>query len=433
MTDNIFASDFRAESYWWTAAPRPNDPTPAEIPTKTDVAIVGSGYTGLSAALTLARAGRNVVVLEAGTPGYGASSRNAGYVGKTLKHSFGTLLQSLGKRPATQIFGEMQAAFDCVSNLIRDEQIECHYQECGRFMAARSAQQYEEMAKELEVKRKYLGDTYEMIPKSRQHEILGIDRFYGGALIPDLAGVHPGLYHLGLLERVKRAGVTILGNTKVTRITHERSDFTVTTSNGQLDARNVFVATNGYTGKEMPWYHRRLIPFRGFMIATEELPEEQLSKVFPQHRTNHDYSHNLIHFRRAPDSQRILFGGLTGTMTDDLPLMAKRLHSKLAETVPDLAAVKISRAWNGFCAGTFDLYPHIGVHEGVHYAMGYCFAGLPMGTYLGQKAALQILGDQSGATVFGQRDFSTKWWYTGKPWFLPLFMAHYNWLDSKAR
>lgn len=433
MSDELFAPDFKSEPYWWMAAPRPDVEPEAELPGKADVVIVGSGYTGLSAALTLARANRDVLVLDAGVPGFGASSRNAGYVGKTLKHGFGPLLESLGKSAAMQIYREMQAAFDCVTNLIREEQIECHYQQCGRFMAANSPQHYDSMARELEIKRKHLGDEFEMIPRARQHEVLGSDTFCGGAVIPSLGGLHPGLYHLGLLERVKNSGATVVGNTRVDRIVNRGDTFEVTTERGRVTAKDVFVATNGYTGKETPWLHRRLIPFRGFMIATEELPEDLLQRVFPKSHTNHDYNNNLVYFRRAPDSPRVLFGGLTGTMTDNLRAMVPRLHAKLVETAPALSAAKVSRAWNGFCAGTFDLYPHIGLHDGVRYAMGYCFAGLPMGTYLGHKAARQILGDPEGKTVFSEREFPTKWWYTGTPWFLPIYMAHYNWLDRRGK
>ena len=433
MSEELFAPDFKSEPYWWMAAPRPDVDPEEKLPDKADVVIVGSGYTGLSAALTLARASRDVLVLDVGVPGFGASSRNAGYVGKTLKHGFGSLLDSLGKNAAMQIYREMQAAFDCVTNLIREEQIECHYQQCGRFMAANSPQHYESMARELEVKRKHLGDEFDMIPQTRQHEVLGTDTFCGGAVIPSLGGLHPGLYHLGLLERAKNAGATVVGNTRVDRIVNRGDTFEVTTERGRVVAKDVFVATNGYTGKQTPWLHRRLIPFRGFMIATEELPEDLLQRVFPKSQTNHDYNNNLVYFRRAPDSPRVLFGGLTGTMTDNLRAMVPRLHAKLVETEPALSEAKVSRAWNGFCAGTFDLYPHIGLHDGVRYAMGYCFAGLPMGTYLGGKAARQILGEPDGKTVFSKHVFPTKWWYTGTPWFLPIYMAHYNWLDRRGK
>lgn len=431
--ESVLASDFKEEPHWWTTAPRPAESATA-VPGRADVAVIGSGYTGLSAALTLARGGRDVVVFEAGPAGYGGSSRNAGFIGKTLKHSFSNLLDGHGDNYAIAVYREMQAAYDCVVNLIRDEQIDCQLEVRGRYMAANSASHYENMARELDIKRKHLGDAFEMVPREEQHREIGTDTFHGGAVIPDLGALHPGLYQLGLLDRARSAGATVIDHTPVVSITNNEQHFSVATPRGSIETRDVVIATNGYTGSATPWQQRRVIPFRGFMVGTEELPEETLSRLFPNSRVTHDFNNNLLFMRRAPDKRRLLLGGLTGTMSDNLPVMAKRLQAKIAATFPDLANVRISRAWNGYCAGTFDLYPHTGVHDGMHYALGYCFAGVPMGTYLGDKMAKRILGSANSETIFSERPFPAKWWYRGgSPWFLPLHMAHMNHLDRLGR
>ena len=373
------------------------------------------------------------MVLEAGPAGFGASSRNAGIVGKTLKHSFSSLLESSGENYAVATYQELQNAFDYVTGLIAEEGIACHYTLCGRYMAANSPSHYEAMARELELKRKYLGVESEMVSRADQGREFASDLYHGGAIVPDLGSLHPGLYHSGLLDSAVRAGAGVFGHTPVTNIRREADGFEVVSGRGVLKARDVAVATNGYTRSATPWLRRRIVPFRAFMIATEELPEDQLSRILPNNRTAQDFNNNLIYLRRAPDSPRLLLGGLTGTMTDNLRKMGQRLHHKLTTVFPDLKGTRLSRAWNGFGGGTFDLYPHIGTHNGMHYALGYCFAGIPMGTYLGHKMALRILGAPDAATIFDDRSFPTKWWYHGQPWFLPAYMARYNWLDRRGQ
>ena len=431
VTESPFAEDFREEPWWWTSAPRPKEPV-QPLPERVDVAVVGSGYTGLSAALTLARAGREVVVMEAGVPGEGASSRNAGYVGKTLKHSFASLLAKHGERYAVEVYQEVAAAHDYVLELIQSEQIECHYERNGRYMAALSPSQYEAMASDLELKQRYLGQEAEMVPRAQQHREIGSDRYYGGAVIPELGCVHPGLYHLGLLEHVVNAEVRVIANTPVVELLRDDRGFTVVTDRGRFRARDVVVATNGYTGRATPWLRRRVVPFHAWVIVTEELDEERLQRVLPNARVFHDFNNNLEYMRRLPDAKRLLFGGLTGTVSGDLRGMAMRLHAKLRHNLPELDGVRISRAWTGQGAGTLDMWPHIGHHSGLHYAMGYCFAGLPMGTYLGHKLALQMIGDPQGETLFAEREFPSNPLYWGNPWFVPGVMKYYDWQDRRS-
>lgn len=425
------APPLKQEPYWWDAAPRPVLPE-RPLPARVDVAIVGSGYTGLSAALTLARAGRSVAVFDSGDAGFGGSSRNAGYVGRTLKHGFGEILERHGSARAAAIYRELKAAFDHVTGLVERERIDCHVQRCGRYIAARSPADYEAMARELELKRRHLGDEFEMVPRAEQHREIGSDLFCGGAAIPDHASLHPGLYHLGLLERATAAGAQILARTRVTGIERDGAEFTVATERGRIGARDVLVATNGYTGKATPWLHRRIIPFNGFMIATEPLPPALVARVLPNDRTVLDYANNIRFMRRAPDGSRILFGGLTGPAEPDLERKAARLHALLARIVPDLGGVRLSHVWTGRCGATMDLYPHIGARDGAHFALGYCFAGVPMGTWLGYKSARRILGEADSATAFDDLPFRSQPLTWANPLLVRLFMANYDRKDRRS-
>ena len=271
-----------------------------------------------------------------------------------------------------------------------------------------------------------------MVPRAEQHAEIGSDLYHGGQIVPDLAAVHPGLYQLGLLERAQAAGARIVANTAVTGLRREAAGFTLATARGPVRAREVVLATNGYTGPATPRLRRRVIPFRAYMIATEPVPRELLDRLFPKGRTYHDYNNNLFYMRPSPDRERILMGGFTGSIEQNLRTMAKRLHRALARIFPDLAKTRLGHVWTGFGSASFDLYPHIGVDQGVHYAMGYCFAGLSMGTYLGHKLGRRILGGADAATVFDGRPFPTRPYYLGTPWFVPFALAWLNWQDRQA-
>jgi len=428
--NEIFSADFKEQPYWWDAAPRrqsPQQPLPAYV----DVAIVGSGHTGLSAALTLARAGRSVALFDSGDPGEGASTRNAGYVGRSLKHSFASIMEHDGLERAKNVFHDMRAAFDYVFKLVQTEQIDCKLRQPGRFIAALDQSQYDSMAKEYGLREKHLGDVFEMVPRARLTGETGAQGYVGGAAIPDHGCFHPGLYHQGLQDRAIAAGVEIHGHTPVTGFQRDGEDLVVMTGRGAVRARDAIVATNGYVDESLPWFRRRVVPFHGYMIATEPVPPAVMDRISPQRRPFIEYTHDIFFMRPSPDETRILFGGFTGGPVADLKAKAARLHQALRRMVPDLAAVRLSHAWTGKCAASFDLYPHIGRNDGVHYAMGYCFAGVPMGTWMGSKVALKLMGDKQGATSFDDLPLRRPFWYSGNPWFVPLYMKYLDWQDRR--
>src|SRR4030095_14988070 len=180
-----------------------------------DVVIVGSGYTGLRAALTLARAGRNVAVFDKERPGYGASRRNAGFLGRTLKWPYVDLKASKGAAYAAAIYRDLSMAYESILAFIEEEGIACHAVRCGRLIAATSAAHYAVLERELAGMKADLGLPYSMLPRARLREEMATDLYDGGAVIPDLGSLHPGLYHRGLMTKASAAGVAIFGNSEV--------------------------------------------------------------------------------------------------------------------------------------------------------------------------------------------------------------------------
>ncbi|EHK54786.1 NAD(P)/FAD-dependent oxidoreductase [Allomesorhizobium alhagi] len=430
----LFADDYLEEPYWWSAAPlsaADGNTVPGSLDGKADVVIVGGGITGLVAALHLARSGCDVAVLDAQRIGEGAARRNAGFVGRTLKRSVEWLAERSGREHAMKVYRELDAALHGVQAFVERERIECHYQTCGRFIAANSKAHFRALIAELEQTRQAVGFDYSVVEKHDVHKEIASDCYHGGAVIPDLGSIHPGLYHASLVRKALDAGVRLYPLTNVVGVDHGASGKTIRTSKGDIAALHVVVATNGYTSRNLKWLARRVIPFRGFVIATELLPPETIDKVIPRRRTYLDTRMNIDFIRPAPDSSRILFGGMTGTASSTATPLAGALRDRLVKILPDLKGVRLSRAWTGHCAGTFDFMPHIGTKDGVHFALGYNFAGIPLGTHFGEKIAARILQRGDTSSVFDVEKFPTAPFFNGSPWFVPLAMRYFDWHDDR--
>jgi len=429
----IFASDFKETPYWWDALARPTrERAEAQVamPGSADVAIVGGGLTGVSAAYELACAGRSVVVLDANEPGMGASSRNHGMLGRNFKHPFGKLLETRGLDAAIGYYAELNEAYASALARIENEGLACHLRKTGRFIGALSPAHYERLAREYELRASHIGEAVEIVPYSSQTEI-GSAHYHGGVVIHDNAALQPALYYQAMRRRAERAGASILGRAAVADIQRQNKGFELRTARGRVTARDVLVATNGYTANWMSWYFTRLVPINAYTIATEPLPEDIAKALLPGHRTYHDNRRRSNPFLLAPDgSNRLLFGARTGRLPPaSLRMLASKIYDDLLFFFPHLDGVKLTHAWLGRCAATWDLFPHTGMHDGIHYALGYCFSGNAMAPYLGRKSALRILGSREAATRFDSASFPQVPWPARSRWFMPGLMAGYSWAD----
>ncbi len=429
MNGPAVSASFSTDPFWWRAAPL-DDQVAQTLPVRCDVAIAGAGITGLVAALHLARGGRRVVVLDKDAPGEGASTRNAGYVGRTLKHGFGEIIAHKGLAFAVPVYQELMAAFLSVKETVEAEKIDCHYQQQGRFLMATSPAMYEAMAQEFELRRKHLGEAFDVVSRNDQSHEIASAHYFGGVRIEDHAGLQPALYHKGLLDAARRAGCLVIGHTPVLGFTQSAEGFDVATGRGPLRARDLVFATNGYSGAAFPWLRDRLMAFDAYQAVSAPLGDNRVASLLPGNRTFIDWNFNVDWVRRVPgDPSRLVFGGLTGGRNQDLRVMGARLKQRLLRIFPDLTDMQFDSVWTGKCAGTLDLYPHIGEHGGVHFAGGYCFAGVPMGTLFGLKLAKRILGQPGGESIFDRKVPSIPF-YRGKPWFVP---AAIKWMSRKDR
>jgi len=425
-------AEIELSPYWWEAAPlseTASDPVPP--PSKADVVIVGAGFAGLTAALTLVRAGRQVIVVDAMRPGEGASSRNGGICSGNVKFSFGTLIDKMGIDGAKSLYGEGVLARNALAELIFEENIECDFDLVGRFDGANSPKAYEQLGRESDLLNKHLNLGVEVVPKSEQHKELGTDHYFGGRVRPDIGGVHPAKLHAGLLLRCRDGGVSVIPETTVTGINKDGSKFEVSTSRGPITAGNVIVATNGYTDDNLKWLRKRVISIPSQIIATEPLDPDVMARLMPKKRMLGDTRHLYNYYRPSPDGTRIIFGGRRGADTDDPVAKTAHLKNNLVEIFPELKDIGITHSWWGYTGYSFDFLPSLTEHDGVHYAVAFCGSGVVWAPWLGKKVALSILGEREAAkTYFDQRPLRGRPLYWGKPWFLPPIIG---WLGLKDK
>ena len=431
MSSQLFTDDAKLTPYWWERTPRPALPAVAP-PARADVVVIGSGYTGLSAALQIARGGRETVVLDAEDAGFGCSTRNGGQISTSVKPSYAELVPQYGPDLAARIVKEGHNSLAWIGDFVAAEGIDCDFRIAGRFHAAHNPARYEVLAQQLREQPKGLEVAAHMVPRAEQHSELGTDAYFGGVVYERHASVDPGRFHQGMLERVLASGATVVPHCPATSIRPEGNGLRVEHAGGSTAARNVVVATNGYTGTLTPWLRRRVIPIGSYIIATEPLPRETMARLMPKDRIVSDTRKVVFYYRASPDGQRILFGGRVSHNETDPRVSGPRLHADMVKIFPELASVRISHSWMGFVAYTFDHMMRTGVHEGVHYAMGYCGSGVGMAGYLGMRIGQQVLGLKAGATAFDNLPFNTRPLYYGNPWFLAPSIMYYRWCDKRG-
>ena len=406
MIHEAFSNSPKFTPWWWEAAPpRPQNGT--ALPGNADVAVVGAGYSGLAAALTLARAGRQVVVVDAEAPGYGASSRNGGQCGSgNQKFTAAQLVATHGEKKARELVTEGLAMLHHLGEFIEAEKIECHFSRVGRFRGAAVPRHYEDLARDAQDMRKLAGVESHMVTRAEQHTEVGSDFYHGGVVLPNDGSLHPALYHRGLLQRTEEAGVQVIGHTSATDVVAESGQVTVNTTRGRLQAGCALIATNGYTGAAMPHFRRRIIPIGSAIIATEILDRALLRRLMPRNRVVGSSSRIYHYIRLCPEGKRFLWGGrVKGRGLPDDPSGFAHLYQDMVRVFPELEGTRITHCWSGYVGYTHDVFPHLGHRNRIYHAMGYCGSGVTRATYFGHKIALQILGDKEGRSAFDDLDF----------------------------
>ena len=416
-----------AAPLWMDGAAMP--PSSAQtLPAQVDVLVIGAGYTGLSAAHEMAAAGRSTLVLDAGAIGTGCSSRNGGQVAYSIKPSYEELK---AKHGADRAFAICREGLDAVAYLRSlAGQIDCGWSESGGFCGAHTPRHFRSMVRDAENQPRGLEQHISIVPKSQQHEEIGSDFYHGGSVYHDDASVDPTRMLLALLRRAKDSGAAVVDRCPVTAIRTSAEGFEVLTARGAIRSRQVLLATNGYTGPLSPWHRRRVIPIGSYQIATEPLGADRIRALIPRGRNMADSRRVVVYFRPSPDGERLIFGGRAALAEQDPLACVPRLRQMMDRIFPQLTSVRVTHAWVGWVAYTFDTLPHLGLHEGMHYCMGYCGQGVPMAPYFGKRIAQQMLGLEEGRTALDGLEFPSRPYYYGKPWFLAPSVFAYRLIDA---
>jgi glycine/D-amino acid oxidase-like deaminating enzyme len=410
----------------------PDDTNLVSIPSKTDVAIIGGGYTGLSAARTLAKQGVNVVVLEAEGIGWGASSRNGGMTLTGLKTGMHSVIKRYGKDLAKELFKCSVDSVAAVEQVVKEENIDCGFSRSGHLYTATKPKHYESMQDEVEFMTKEFNHNVRLVqPKDMRSEIGS--ELYHGALVDEVSGgLNPAQYVAGLAGAAAGAGGTLCAQARVTKIERREKRFFIQTQRGILEADSVLVATSGYTGGVTKKLQKKIIPIGSFIIATERLSDETAKQLSPKNRMIFDSMHYLNYFRLW--NNRMIFGGRAAFFPENENTVAKSgeiLRRELIQVYPQLKDVKVEYVWGGTLDFAFDMMTHVGEEDGIFYSLGYAGHGVAMATYLGAAVAEAMMKGNIKDHPFAKFDFPSAPFglYDGRPWFLPFAGLWHKILD----
>lgn len=413
--------------YWLDTAPAFTAGATSPVTGHYDVAVIGAGLTGLSAATRLARSGANVLVLDAGAVVGEASGRNGGQCNTGLAADYTALIERFGITKARQLHTAYAASVNDLEGLAAEEHIDCGFRRCGKLKLASKPAHLDGLSRAHELMNgKFDADTRLFNAHEIRDEIES-NAFHGGLLMPDAAQLHVGRFGIGLAKAAARHGATIHEQTPLTGIERFRERYQLTTPCGQATATEVVLATGASRQGPLGWFRRRLVPVGSFIVVTEVLGRDTIDR-FLKYRRNYVTSRLIGNYLRATPDNRLLFGGrarfsMSGGKADQKA--GAILRHGIYKTFPELGDVTIDYCWGGLVDMTRDRLPRAGRRHGIHYAMGYSGHGVQMSVYMGGVIADQLLG-QGDRNPWADLDWPAIPGHLGTPWFLPAVGAWYR-------
>jgi glycine/D-amino acid oxidase-like deaminating enzyme len=347
-----------------------------------------------------------------------------------LKLEPAVLVARYGEARARELFDISKDAIATLERIVADEGIACELEQTGHLQAAARPSHYRAFQDEQTLLARVFNHQVRLIGETDQTEELGAHGYHGLLVDEESRAINPAKFVHGLAAAAGRAGVVIAEHTSVQRMTRSGQEWTIETAAGEVRARDVLVATNGYTDKAAANLQRRLIPIGSYIITTAPLPDAVAARLLPRRRMAFD-SRYFLHYFRLTSDNRLLFGG-RAEFSDPTPESARRaesiLRGEMSAIFPELVGTPIDYAWSGHVAFTRDQMPHAGRMDDMFYAGGYSGHGIAMATYLGGLIARRMAGEPIDNPLFDDH-FAPIPLYYGRPWFLPLVGLYYRWLD----
>jgi glycine/D-amino acid oxidase-like deaminating enzyme len=384
----------------WSATAAPATTLPRLIgPARTEVAVIGAGYTGLSAALHLSEAGRDVVVLEADDVGAHASGRNGGQVIPGVKYDPDTLERLFGETLGPQLVDTVAAGPDLVFDLIRRHGIDCDATRTGWLQPATSEAALGPLSVRVEQWRRRGADV-QLLTRQEIGRLTGSERYCGGWIDRRGGTVQPLSYVRGLAQAAQRAGSRIFTDSPAVGLARSGEEWRIVTPGGAVTSRVVILATDAYTGGIVDPLRRTIVAVPSFQVATAPIPENLRRSILPEGQSASDTWHLLRYFRLDRTGRLVM--GTRGYFANVPLRTAARPHYRaVAEIYPQLAGIAFEYHWGGMVGMTRDHLPHLHeIEPGLLAGLGYNGRGVAMATLMGRLLARRVLGESAADLGF---------------------------------
>lgn len=420
----------RLEPYWLDTAPAFGKGAAGNIEGHADVVVIGGGFTGLSAALALAKKGASVVLLESSRVVGEASGRNGGHCNNGLSLDFGNVVDRLGFKRARELYLAYDAAVDTVERVIAEEKIDCGFRRGGKIKLAAKPAHFTAMARSHELLLRDVDNEIDLVSSANIAAEIGSKQFHGGLIQRKSAQMHMGQFGVGLAEAAVRSGACIYEHAAVTAIRRSSGRHRISTKRGTIEAAQVLVATGPSSTGPFSYFRRRIIPVGSFVTATEPLTETLANSIMPRYRTATTTRAIGHYFRRTSDN-RLLFGGRArftlpsrGATLDS----GRILQLSMRAMFPQLESVGLDYCWSGLVDMTADRMPRAGEHSGLFYCMGYSGHGTQMSVHMGRLMA-EVINGNEGVNPLRDLKWAAIPGHFGLPWFMPILGAYYRFKD----